>query len=115
LQQPEPQITQDDLIKEQDRLEQQITETFELVDAHRTATLGIEQEITRLDAQRQVLSSEINHRTRRYVSEQAEQIAQMEQHRTQLQEQKQRLEEYLGLYNRQDQAISTIEQLESRL
>jgi energy-coupling factor transporter ATP-binding protein EcfA2 len=115
LQQPEPQITQDDLIKEQDRLEQQITETLELVDAHRTATIGIEQEITRLDAQRQNLSSEINHRTRRYVSEQAEQIAQVEHYRTQLQEQKQRLEEYLGLYNRQDQAVSTIEQLESRL
>ena len=115
LQQPEPQITQDDLIEEQDRLEQQITETFELVDGHRLATNGIEQEITRLDAQRQTLSSEINHRTRRYVSEQAEQIAQMEQHRTHLQEQKQRLEEYLGLYNRQDQASSTMEQLESRL
>ncbi|MEG4227228.1 hypothetical protein QUA35_14850 [Microcoleus sp. N9_B2] len=115
LQQPEPQITQDDLIKEQDRLEQQITETFELVNAHRTATTDIEQEITRLDAQRQTLSSEINHRTRRYVSEQAEQIAQVEQHRTQLQEQKQRLEEYLGLYNRHDQAINTIQQLESHL
>jgi len=115
LQQPEPQITQDDLIKEQDRLEQQITETFELVDAHRTGTSSIGQEITRLDAQRQALSSEINHRTRRYVSDQAEQIAQVEQHRTQLQEQKQRLEEYLGLYNRQDQAISTIERLESHL
>jgi energy-coupling factor transporter ATP-binding protein EcfA2 len=115
LQQPEPQITQDDLVKEQDRLEQQITETFELVDAHRLATKGLEQEITRLDAQRQTLSSEINHRTRRYVSEQAEHIAQMEQHRTHLQGQKQRLEEYLGLYNRQDQAITSMAQLESRI
>lgn len=115
LQQPEPQITQDDLIKEQDRLEQQITETVELVEAHRTATISIEQEITGLDEQRQTLSSEINHRTRRYVSEESEHIAQIEQHRTQLQEQKQRLEEYLGLYNRQDQTISTIERLESHL
>lgn len=115
LQQPEPQITQDDLIKEQDRLEQQVNETIELIDAHRMATADIEQEITRLEAQRQTLSSEINHRTRRYVSEQAEQIAQLEHYRTQLQEQKQRLEEYLGLYNRQDKTISTIEQLESQL
>jgi DNA repair exonuclease SbcCD ATPase subunit len=115
LQQPEPQITQDDLIKEQDRLEQQITETLELVDAHRIATADIEQEIAQLEAQRQTLSSEINHRTRRYVSEEAEQIAQVEHYRTQLQEQKQRLEEYLGLYNRQDQTISTIEQLASQL
>jgi energy-coupling factor transporter ATP-binding protein EcfA2 len=115
LQQPEPQVTQDDLIKEQDRLEQQIIETFELVNAHRTAIIDIEQEITRLDAQRQVLFSEISHRTRRYVSEQAEQIAQVEHHRTQLQEQKQRLEEYLGLYNRHDQAISNMQKLESEL
>jgi DNA repair exonuclease SbcCD ATPase subunit len=111
LQQPEPQITQDDLIKEQDRLEQQITETLELVDAHRSATADIEQEIARLETQRQTLFSEINHRTRRYVSEQAEQIAQVEHYRTQLQEQKQRLEEYLGLYNRQDQAIRIMRQM----
>ncbi|MEG4203453.1 hypothetical protein QUA20_05935 [Microcoleus sp. Pol7_A1] len=115
LQPPEPQITQDDLIKEQDRLEQQISETFELVDAHRTAIVGIEQAITQKNLQRQTLSSEINHRARRYVSEQAEQIAQAEHHRTQLQEKKQRLEEYLGLYNRQDQAISAIEHLKSHL
>ena len=115
LQPPEPQITQNDLIKEQDRLEQQISETFELVDAHRTAIVSIEQAITQINVQRQTLSSEINHRARRYVSEQAEQIAQVEHHRTQLQEQKQHLEEYLGLYNRQDQAISAIEQLKSHL
>jgi hypothetical protein len=115
LQEPKPQITQEDLIKEQDRLDQQITETFELVEAHRTASVSLEVEIAKLETQRQALSSEINHRTRRYVSEQAEQIAQVEQHRTQLQERKQRLEEYLGLYNRQDRAISDIEKLQSNL
>jgi DNA repair exonuclease SbcCD ATPase subunit len=115
LQQPEPQITQDDLIKEQDRLEQQIAETFELVAAHNTSIDEVKHEITRLETQRQTVSSEINYRARRYVSDQAEQIAQVEQHRTQLQEQKKRLEEYMGLYNRQDQTISAIEQLESRL
>jgi hypothetical protein len=115
LQESEPQINQDDLIKEQDRLEQQISETMELVEAHHIATVDIEQEIIRFDEQRQTLSFEINHRTRRYVSEEAEQIALVEHHRTQLQEQKQRLEEYLGLYSRQDKAISMIEQLNSQL
>jgi energy-coupling factor transporter ATP-binding protein EcfA2 len=115
LQQPESQITQNDLIKEQDRLGQQIYETIELVDAHRVASADIEQEIARLEIQRQDLSLEIDHRTRRYVSDQAEQIAQTEHHRAQLQEQKQRLEEYLGLYNRQDAALSSIGQLESNL
>lgn len=115
LQPTKPQITQDDLIKEQGRLEQQITETIELVDAHRIAAARIDQEINGLETQRQTLSSEIDHRTRRYVSEQAEQIAQVEQHRTQLQERRQRLEEYLGLYNRQDQAINTIQKLQFEL
>ena len=115
LQATEPQVTREDLINEQERLEHQIAETIELVDAHSTAITGIEQEIARLDIQRQALSSEINHRTHRYVSEQAEQIAQVEHYRTQLQERKQRLEEYLGLYNRQDQTHSTIKQLESNL
>ena len=115
LQQTEPQVTQDDLIKEQERLERQISETIELVNTHTSAIIDIEQAISQLETQRQGLSSEIDHRTRRYVSEQAEQIAQLEQHRTQLQEGKQRLEEYLGLYNRQDQAVSSMEQLNSRL
>lgn len=115
LQQTEPQVTQDDLIKEQERLERQISETIELVNTHTAAIIDIEQAISQLETQRQGLSSEIDHRTRRYVSEQAEQIAQLEQHRTQLQEGKQRLEEYLGLYNRQDQAVSSMEQLNSRL
>jgi hypothetical protein len=115
LQESEPQINQDDLVKEQDRLEQQISETMELVEAHHIATVDIEREIIRFEEQRQTLLFEINHRTRRYVSEEAEQIALVEHHRTQLQEQKQRLEEYLGLYSRQDKAISMIEQLNSQL
>ncbi len=119
LQKPEPQtkpqITQQDLVKEQNRLERQIAETLELVGTHGTAITEIEQNISLLESDRQTLDTEIDHRTRRYVSRQAEQIAQLEQHRTQLQEQRKRLEEYLGLYNRQDQATSAIEQLESRL
>lgn len=39
----------------------------------------------------------------------------MEHRRTQLQEQKQRLEEYLGLYNRQDQTARAIQTLEAYL
>ncbi|MGK7904149.1 MAG: hypothetical protein AB4352_22620 [Hormoscilla sp.] len=115
LQPTEPQITQDDLVKEQDRLDQQVNETFELVDSHQVAISSIEYEIEQLGTQRQVLQDEINHRTHRYVSEQAEQIAQLERNRTQLQDQKQRLEEYLELYNRQDKAITTIRELESEL
>ena len=115
LQPTEPQVTQDDLIKEQDRLERQISETIELVDAHNISIATIQHKIEELDIERQTLFTEINHRTQRYVSEQAEQISQLEQHRTQLQERKQRLEEYLELYNRQDQSVGAIAQLNSRL
>jgi hypothetical protein len=115
LQPTESQITQDDLVKEQTRLDQQITETFELVNSHQVAISSIEYEIEQLGIQRQVLQDEINHRTHRYVSEEAEQIAQLERKRTQLQAEKQRLGEYLELYNRQDQAVTTIRELESEL
>ncbi|OYQ67404.1 hypothetical protein B9G53_01245 [Pseudanabaena sp. SR411] len=113
LQHPEPQISQNDLIAEQNRLDRQISETFELVDAHSNAIAEIESSIKQFEDARQMLTDEINHRSRRYVSEQAEEIAQLEQHRVELQEQKKRLEEYLELYTRQDNAISGIEQLES--
>jgi len=115
LQHPEPQISQDDLIDEQERLDKQISETFELVEAHSNAINEIESSIKKLEDERQMLTNEINHRSRRYVSEQAEDIAQLEQHRIQLQEKKKRLEEYLELYTRQDNAVSGIEQLESRI
>jgi hypothetical protein len=115
LQPTEPQVTQDDLIKEQERLERQISETIELVNMHGSAITEIEETIHQLEIQRQALFTEIDHRTRRYVSEQAEQIAQLERYRTQLQERKQHLEEYLELYSRHDQTIGAIEQLNSRL
>ncbi|AFY80332.1 ATP-binding protein [Oscillatoria acuminata] len=112
LQKPEPQVTQNDLIKEQKRLGDQITETLELVTSHSNKIANIEQAIRDSNKHREILVSEIDHRSRRYVSEQAERIALFEQQRTHLQEQKQRLEEYLELYNRQEQVISSIQQLE---
>ena len=85
LQHPEPQISQDDLIAEQNRLDRQISETFELIDAHSNAITEIESSINHFEDARQMLTDEINHRSRRYVSEQAEEIAQLEQHRVELQ------------------------------
>jgi energy-coupling factor transporter ATP-binding protein EcfA2 len=115
LQVPEPKITRNDLFNEQDRLERQIAETQELTENHQAAIDDIEQHIRQLEKIRKELSSEIDNRSRRYVSEQTEQIIQLEQRRTQLQEQKKKLEEYLLLYERQDQNVNDIEQEKSHL
>jgi uncharacterized protein YoxC len=112
---PEPKITRNDLFNEQDRLERQIAETQELTENHQAAIDDIEQHIRQLEKIRKELSSEIDNRSRRYVSEQTEQIIQLEQRRTQLQEQKKKLEEYLLLYERQDQNVNDIEQEKSHL
>lgn len=114
LQHPEPQITRDDMINEQDRIEKQIAETRELVAQHAKSVQSINEELASSAAEREFISKEIDHRTKRYVSDRAEQIAQMEGVRTALQGKVERLRDYLGLYKRQDAAASRIAQLESR-
>jgi len=112
---PEPQITQADLIKEEKRIESQVSETNELVETHRAVIPKIKSKLEGLEEEERKISGELDSRTQRYVSEQADRIAELAQHRTHLQEKQRRLEEYLQLFNRQDQAITDIAQLETRL
>jgi energy-coupling factor transporter ATP-binding protein EcfA2 len=114
LQRPSPQISRSDLIDEQDRIEKQISETRELVALHEKSIASIERELTSLAARRQELSGEIEHRTRSYVSDRVQSIAEAEGERSALQEQIKRLNDYLELYRRQDSAASRIAHLESR-
>ena len=75
LQEPSPQMAREDLIREQDRLERQISETRELVAAHARSAAEIEKAIGSLSSIRGEAVAELEHRTRRFVSERAEMIA----------------------------------------
>ena len=114
LQEPSPQMAREDLIREQDRLERQISETRELVAAHIQSAAEVENAMESLNSVRNETLAELNHRTRRFVSEQAELIARSAGDRTALQERITRLREYLGLFERQSREAQRIAQLESR-
>lgn len=114
LQEPSPQIAREDLISEQDRLERQISETRELVAAHKQSADEIEEAVKSLNGVRNEIAAELDHRTRRFVSEHAEMIARAAGDRITLQERITRLREYLGLFEKQSRAAQRIAQLESR-
>lgn len=114
LQEPSPQMAREDLIREQDRLERQISETRELVAAHIQSVSEIGKAVESLNSLRSEMAAELDHRTRRFVSERAELIARAAGDRTGLQERITRLREYLGLFEKQSRAAQRIAQLESR-
>lgn len=114
LQQPSPQMAREDLIREQDRLERQISETRELVAAHIQSADEMGKAMESLNGLRNEMTAELDHRTRRFVSERAELIARGAGDRTALQERITRLREYLGLFEKQSRATQRIAQLESR-
>jgi len=91
LQHPAPQITRDDIINEQDRIEHQISETRELVAIHESSIREIEKKLEESAATRDSISEKIDHSTKRYISDRAEQIAQAASKRTVLQERIRRL------------------------
>ena len=115
LQQPSPEISRNDVIKEQDRLERQISETRELVSLHESSIKEIEKRVRESNTTREAMSEEIDHRTKSYISKSAEHIAQAARERTALQEQIRRLGDYLELYKKQDDELRRMAQLESRL
>lgn len=115
LQKPTPEISRGDVIKEQDRLERQILETRELVSLHEASIKAIEKKVRELSATQESIAEEIDHRTQSYISKTAERIAQAARERTALQERIKRLNDYLELYKRQDNAVNRIALLESRL
>jgi hypothetical protein len=114
LQQPSPQIAREDLIREQDRLEKQISETRELVAAHMQSVREIDGAVESLGSRRREVASELDYRTRTFISARGEMIARAASDRAALQEQIKRLREYLGLFERQSRDAQRIAQLESR-
>jgi energy-coupling factor transporter ATP-binding protein EcfA2 len=114
LQHPEPRITRNDLINEQDRLEKQILETRELVQIHQDTSGIINSEIQELHGERQELADELNFLTDSYVSDSASEIASSAQERAEIQERIIRLNDYLQLFERREESLGQISRFETK-
>ncbi|HEX8377852.1 MAG TPA: AAA family ATPase [Pedobacter sp.] len=115
LQTPSQQISRDDLIAEQERIDHQINETRELIRGHEATIKNITGEIKTIEASYNRLKDELDYRTKSYVSATGEKIAEIEHQRTSLQEEKKRYEDYLNLFTRHDKFKERISVIETQL
>jgi hypothetical protein len=113
LQQPHAKsVGREELAKEQDRLEQQIIETQDLVRAHRERERDSKAELKELEGRRSELAHDLDFRTHSFVSRRASAIAEEARAHTVLREQLKRFRDYLSLFGRQDEAVARIRALE---
>jgi len=105
-------VGREELVKEQDRLEQQIIETQDLVRTHQERERELRAELQVLERRQSELARELDFRTRSYVSSRASAIAKYARVRTELRERLKRLRDYLSLFAGQEGVSAKISQLE---
>lgn len=115
LQTPSEQITRDDLIAEQGRIEHQINETRDLVTQHETTIRVIEKEIKSKQNSYNNLKEELDYRTKSYISATSEKISEIERQRTTLKEKKKRFQDYLNLFIKHDKYKERISSIRTEL
>ncbi len=112
LQPPAHTVSRDDLIREQQRIDLQIGETADLVEARQKAAASIEQAISRKGIEQQHIADELNFSTSTFVSERAEQITRIANDRAESRERVKRYRDYVQLYERFDALMSEVSTLE---
>lgn len=114
LQEPERSVTRDDLLGEQKRIGAQISETQELIDAHKARVRDLGHRIEQTRERRSALAAELDFRTRSYLSDAGEALTRGSEKRASAQERVARLQDYLGLFARLDRADIEASVLEQR-
>ncbi len=113
LQQPHVKsVGREELAKEQDRLEQQIVETQDLMRAHRERMRSLRAELEGLEGQRSALEHELDFRMRSFVSRSASAIAGEARKRAELNERLKRFRDYLSLFGRRAEVVARVRELE---
>ncbi len=97
---PASQISKEDLIKEQDRLERQIDETRQLIEIRKKAAPHLQQLLNVKKQERAQVSKELDYATKSYVSDQAAEISEIARHRAELRERLRSLSDFLQLFAR---------------
>lgn len=115
LQEPELDLTRDDLIREQNRLERQIVESEELVKIHSASIENLILTRDNLKSQRLDTANELEYRTQSFVSDSASAIAAIAEKRAELRERIRNLQEYLELHRRLSRLRGDVSRLESEI
>lgn len=106
--------TREELIREQDRVNAQVAETEELIQSHEQRARDLEQTVSTLRAERSELGDVLDQELSSFVSDQAKRLETLAQDQAALSERIRRLEDYLGLFQRLDEVLSRIAELQQR-
>lgn len=112
LQTPARTASRNDLIKEQQRIDIQISETAELMENHRTATEEILKRLAQAEEARRGTATELDYVTSSFVSSRTEEVARLAADRSESRERVRRYRDYLDLYTRLDALTRDIATLE---
>jgi hypothetical protein len=114
LQAEPPAPSREELIREQDRVSAQIAETEDLVRAHEQRARELEQSVTASEAERAELGRLLDEEVTSFVSDQAERLQSLARGMAAVSERIQRLQDYLALFQRLDEVLSRIAELQQR-
>ncbi|MCU1418492.1 MAG: hypothetical protein JWP32_2666 [Schumannella sp.] len=115
LQPASAQVTREDLLVEQIRVEAQIDETDELRAFHEDAGASIVSEMQRHRAGRAIAAAQLDEATRTFLSDRAEALTRMAAEQADLTSTVARYVEYLTLFEKADKARGRIDVLEAEL
>lgn len=93
-------VSKQDLVKEQDKIERQILETFELIQEHESEASNLRKAIDLAKNERLELARDLEYKSSTFVSDAAGRIAELAGHRAEVQERIRSLQDYLVLHDR---------------
>lgn len=115
LQTPTPQLGKKEFVQEHARLERQIDETEEIIDIHTQNIEKISEAIKLINPKLISLHAELDHKTKSFISAQAEELRSVASRRAELIESLKNLRGYLALFEKQGEAIKKIKQLQDEI
>ncbi len=115
LQTPTPQLGKKEFVQEHARIERQIDETEDIIDFHSHNIEQISESIKLINPELVSLHAELDHKTESFVSAQAEELRSVASRRAKLIESLKNLRSYLGLFEKQGEAINKIKQLQGEI
>lgn len=111
LQEPGQEVTREELIKEQRRVESEFSEIIALIEERKRRISDLNNELVSLRENEKDLNEELNFRTSTFISEKLETLSSVGEERATLKERIERLESYIVIFSKIDDNRSQIDNL----
>jgi hypothetical protein len=112
LQTPSPTTSREQMLNEQARIANQISETREIAELRTSSAARLDQQVNDLDAEILTLAAQLDELTRTFVSDRASRLERLAGEQARVEAELRRLNEYLELLKRHEQQLYDRNQLE---